>query len=272
VLIVRSRFVCATSEGTSSPVLLTSYRRDRGSSELYDNATIWETVRATSAASTFFDPISIGPRKQGFVDGATGANNPIRQLWIDAREIWKSERLEDNIGCIVSIGTGVPSVKKFGKDAIDVFNTLKRIAVETEKAAREFHQEHTDLDDSDRYFRFNVPDRLTDIGLEEISEISTIVDATQYYLEGEVVYKLLRKCAKALGVRKCKSDFTWHSPSLLTFKSELFSSSFGLTFPSILALKAITRVAQLSPDDPVRFLTLAKTEEWQLEQGSTPES
>ena len=205
---MRSRFVCATSEGTSAPVLLTSYRRDRGSSELYDHATIWETARATSAASTFFDPIAIGPKKQGFVDGATGANNPIRQLWREAREIWQSERLEDNIGCIVSIGTGVPSVKKFGKDAIDVFNTLKRIALETETTAREFHQEHTDLDDSDCYFRFNVPDGLAEIGLEEVSEMSTIIDATQYYLEGEVVYKSLRKCAKALGIRECMTDFT----------------------------------------------------------------
>jgi hypothetical protein len=188
-------------------VLLTSYRRDRGSSELYDKAKIWETARATSAASTFFDPIAIGPKKQGFVDGATGANNPIRQLWREAQEIWSSERLEDNIGCVVSIGTGVPSVKKFGKDAVDIFNTLKRIALETETTAREFHQEHTDLDDSDRYFRFNVPDGLAEIGLEEISEISMIVDTTQYYLEGEVVYKLLKKCARALSQRECMAEF-----------------------------------------------------------------
>ena len=201
------RFICATSEGTGTIVPLRSYPSERGSSELYNTTKIWEAGRATSAASTFFDSITIGPSKQRFFDGATGANNPIRELWKEAKDVWSSGPLESNIGCIVSIGTGVPSMKKFGKDLLEVFQTLKRIATETEVTARGFHQEHTDLDDTDRYFRFNVPDGLAEIGLEEVSESSTIVDATQYYLANELIHKQVKTCAKALGEREGLFDF-----------------------------------------------------------------
>ncbi|OCL01567.1 FabD/lysophospholipase-like protein [Glonium stellatum] len=201
-------FVCATSDGTSTIVPLRSYSSARGSSELYNTTKIWEAGRATSAASTFFDPISIGPSKQRFFDGATGANNPIRELWKEAKDVWSSAPLENNIGCIVSIGAGVPSMKKFGKDGLEIFQTLKRIATETEATARDFHQEHTDLDDTERYFRFNVPDGLAEVGLEEISESNTIVDGTQYYLAGELAHKQVKKCIKALGEREGLFDYT----------------------------------------------------------------
>ena len=40
----------------------------------------WEACRATSAASSFFDPIAIGRYKEEFGDGATGANNPVLEV------------------------------------------------------------------------------------------------------------------------------------------------------------------------------------------------
>lgn len=91
---------------------------------------IWEAARATSAASSFFDPIAIGLENRLFTDGGTGANNPIRQLWTEAKEIWSTEPLEENIRCIISIGTGVPSFKKFGKGIIDLGKSLLRIATD----------------------------------------------------------------------------------------------------------------------------------------------
>ncbi|KAK2793669.1 hypothetical protein FQN51_001181 [Onygenales sp. PD_10] len=190
-------FVCTTSGGTSAIVPLRSYPSDRGSSELYKCTKIWEAARATSAASSFFDPITIGPNSQCFVDGATGANNPVRQLWREANDVWSTGSLEDKIGCIVSIGTGVPSIKKFGKDGLDIFHTLKRLATETEATARDFLQEHSELDDSNRYFRFNVPDGLSEIGLEEIAESTAIVEATHYYLANEIIQKQIKACITA---------------------------------------------------------------------------
>jgi hypothetical protein len=48
---------------------------------------ICEAARATSAASTLFDPIAIGPRGETFVDGALGFNNPIRLLDRESRDL-----------------------------------------------------------------------------------------------------------------------------------------------------------------------------------------
>jgi hypothetical protein len=201
------RFVCATSNRTGTIVPLRSYSNKRGSSELYDTTKIWEAGRATLAASTFFDFIAIGPSKQRFFDQSNGANNPVRQLWNEARDVWSSTSFESNIGCIVSIGTGVPSLKNLGKDGPEIFQMLKHIATETEATARDFHQEHTALDDSDRYFRFNAPDGIANVGLGEVLESSTIVDGTQCYLANELVYEQVKTCAKALGEREGLFDF-----------------------------------------------------------------
>lgn len=54
---------------------------------LLNIAKTWEAARATSAASSFFNSIYIGD--EGFVDDASGANNPIDEVWSEARDIWR---------------------------------------------------------------------------------------------------------------------------------------------------------------------------------------
>ena len=96
-------------------VNLTSYRNPRHLNDLTKTTTIWQAARATSAASGLFEPIEIGPNKEEFVDGASGANNPVRELWTEASDIWKDlGPLSKTIKCLVSIGTGVPAVKPYG--------------------------------------------------------------------------------------------------------------------------------------------------------------
>ncbi|KAL9607110.1 MAG: hypothetical protein Q9167_007945 [Letrouitia subvulpina] len=71
-------FVCATSKETSDTVRLTSYRSPRGRERLIRVTKIWEAGRATSAASSFFDPITIGdfgtgmPSLKPFTDDLVG--------------------------------------------------------------------------------------------------------------------------------------------------------------------------------------------------------
>lgn len=79
----KTRFVCATSKQTNDAVCLTSYRTPR-SIDLLNTAKVWQACRATSAATTFFDPIAIGIPPEEFVDGALGMNNPIFALWNQA--------------------------------------------------------------------------------------------------------------------------------------------------------------------------------------------
>jgi hypothetical protein len=128
--------VCATSKETSETVCLTSYRTPRGNSDLLDSVTIWEACRATSAATSFFDPIAVGRYGEEFVDGATGANNPVREVWDQAQLAWGPEPLEGKVKCLVSIGTGVLSLKPFKDDVLHIGKTLVAIATETERTAR----------------------------------------------------------------------------------------------------------------------------------------
>jgi hypothetical protein len=138
--------VCVTSKQTSETVCLTSYKSPRGSSDLLNSVKIWEACRATSAASSFFDPIAVGQYKEEFVDGGTGANNPVWEVWNQAQLMWGPEPIEGRIKCLVSIGTGVPSLKQFQDDVFHIGETLVAIATETEQTAERFQRDKSHLD------------------------------------------------------------------------------------------------------------------------------
>ncbi len=142
-----------------------------------------------------------------FVDGAIGANNPVQELWNEAKDMWNPEPLDSNLKCIVSIGTGVPSVEPFRTGLLEIGNTLVRISTETERTAETFQRAHSDLDDSNRYFRFNVRNGLEKIGLEDSSKKDTIVAVTQRYVESQDTFKLMRQCAANLAERESASIF-----------------------------------------------------------------
>jgi predicted acylesterase/phospholipase RssA len=202
LLIFRS-FVCATSKETSETVCLTSYRTLRGNNDLLNSVSIWEACRATSAATSFFDPIAVGKFGEEFVDGATGANNPVRELWDQAQLAWGPEPLEDRIKCLVSIGTGMPSLKPFKDDALHIQKTLAAIATETEQTAERFRRERTSLDNTGRYHRFNVHHGLENIGLEEAKKVKEMVAATRKYITSQEVYKQMQSCATNIAYGEC---------------------------------------------------------------------
>ncbi|PQE09025.1 Kinesin light chain protein [Rutstroemia sp. NJR-2017a BBW] len=188
-------FVCATSKETSETVCLTSYPSPRGRSDLLNSIKIWEACRATSAASSFFDPIAVGRYGEGFVDGATGANNPVWEVWNQAQLLWGPQPLEGKIKCLVSIGTGVPSLKPFRDDVFHIGKTLVAIATETGQTAERFRRDKTHLDDSGRYYRFNVDRGLEEVGLEESKKRKEIAAATGRYIGSQGVFKQMQACA-----------------------------------------------------------------------------
>jgi predicted acylesterase/phospholipase RssA len=163
---------------------------------------IWEACLATSAASSFFDPIAIGRYEEEFVDGATGANNPVWELWNQAQLIWGPEPLESRIKCLVSIGTGVPSIKPFKDDVLHIGKTLIAIATETEQTAQRFRRDKTHLDDTGRYYRFNVASGLESIGLEESKKRKEIAAATRRYVGSQEVLKQMQTCAEKMARRE----------------------------------------------------------------------
>lgn len=169
-------------------------RLEEANSDLFDAATIWETARATSAASTFFKPIAIGNPPQSFVDGALGWNNPIEVLWEEARDLWRPAQgsFEDVVECVISIGTGVPSDGQVGKSLFEVIDTLEKISTQTEITANRFRSNHERLVSENRLFRFNL-DGLGSIGLHEAKKAGEIANATGRYGNRPEVKEMFRK-------------------------------------------------------------------------------
>ncbi|KAL2142230.1 hypothetical protein VTI28DRAFT_1428 [Corynascus sepedonium] len=196
-------FVCAVSKETGDIVCLTSYRSPRSDNlDLLNHTKIWQACRATSAATTFFDPIAIGPFGEEFVDGALGANNPVRLLWNQAHDVWGEQLRGGSLQCIVSIGTGVPALTPVRDDVFGIWATLRALATETEKTAEQFRREKSDLDDEGRYYRFNVDHGLEEIGLEEFKKKKEIAAATRRYVESQAVFKQIQACVNVIARRE----------------------------------------------------------------------
>ncbi|EHK17998.1 uncharacterized protein TRIVIDRAFT_67213 [Trichoderma virens Gv29-8] len=149
--------------------------------------------RATSAAATFFDPITIG--LQEYVDGANGYNNPVELVLEEVRRIWKDAA--PRVQCLVSIGTGIPNPKDFGDNLKEVFGTLKAISIEIEKNGATLLKNSTSFGIGGRYFRFNISKGLNGIGLDECDQksLGQITAASEAYLEDERV----RECEVEFG-------------------------------------------------------------------------
>jgi hypothetical protein len=175
--------------------MLRSYRSRRGKEV---QCKIWEACRATAAASSFFEPIRIGFFNEEFVDGAVGFNNPINEVLAEARDLWSSDTLQDNLQCVISIGTGQPPLLSFGSAFSEVSKTLSRVATETEKTAEAFFRAHAHLHRDARYFRFNVLRGLENVGMEEHSKFNILAAATRNYIASQSVHVQLDVCAAAL--------------------------------------------------------------------------
>jgi patatin-like phospholipase/acyl hydrolase len=92
-------FVVAVPTDTGGvPVRLRTYdtATDRATPAL-----IWEAARATSAALTYFAPITIDHVQ--YCDGGFGWSNPTEIAIAEAHNIWPNRP----IGCLLSIGTGI---------------------------------------------------------------------------------------------------------------------------------------------------------------------
>ncbi|KAL4887777.1 acyl transferase/acyl hydrolase/lysophospholipase [Aspergillus ambiguus] len=162
-------FVTATrKEIATSTVRFRSYDSKRQAIPV--SATICQAARATSAATTFFEPATVGDSQQQYADGGLGANNPIHEVWAEAKDIWSPNRdnLAELVKCCVSIGTGHQKTTPiFDGPYKFMTETLAAIATQTEKTAEQFHRQWSEMFKANRCFRFNVHQGLQEVGLEE---------------------------------------------------------------------------------------------------------
>ncbi|KAI0167357.1 acyl transferase/acyl hydrolase/lysophospholipase [Pestalotiopsis sp. NC0098] len=155
----------------TSPTLFTTY----DTAPAYNDCTIWQIARATSAATTFFKPIQLGRDKIDFVDAGFGYNNPCEVLIEEAkRQFPGREHLQ-----ILSIGTGLGNIVSIKDSRLSILKALKKMATTSTKVA-------TRLDDryggGSNYYRFNVERGLEDITLADWQKTSQISSHTSNYL------------------------------------------------------------------------------------------
>jgi hypothetical protein len=160
-----------------SPFLFRTYP---GRERMQEECKIWEAIRATCAAPSFFDPIIIGD--EAFVDGGFGCNNPVNVVYEEAMMQWPGQE----IGYILSLGTGTPRVlslhdptlldTRFPKGFVQ---TLERTATECETAHQDMLHKRELMG---KYFRFNVQKGLEGVSLMEWQKLEETALRTEEYV------------------------------------------------------------------------------------------
>ncbi|OJJ80607.1 uncharacterized protein ASPGLDRAFT_134498, partial [Aspergillus glaucus CBS 516.65] len=166
-------------------------------------ATIIEATHATSAATSFFDPVCVGARK--FANGALGANNPIDEVEGEASDIWCGEigDLKPLVKYFISIETGSPGEKAIEDNMLKFLSkTMVDLTTQTEQTEKRFIAKWRQHDDKKRYFRFNVDRGLQDVGLSEYQEQGLIEAATEGYLSHQAFKFQVRDCIHNLSSKQ----------------------------------------------------------------------
>jgi len=213
-------FVVATKQfapkGTAT--IFRSY--DCGIEYSADVCRIWEAARATSAAPTFFEPITIVHPKppSSYVDGGLKHNNPSEIAIAEAEKIWPHVKRF----VLVSIGTGkqglgtipkvvrtkskVPvlgSLFKRAKSGLEALAAIGKLGVELSTASEEVHNRtYKTANGQDEYkrfpyFRFDVPN-VDRIELQEWQKIEDLGGITASYTESNEVSMEIGRCVGVL--------------------------------------------------------------------------
>lgn len=167
--------LAATKQDLSArPTLFRTY----DSSSEFRDCSICEVAMATSAATTFFKSVKMGPNGIDFVDAALGYNNPSEVLIQEAHRLFP--RNQDL--CLLSIGTGLGGTVSIRDTRTSILRMLKRIGTESNKVADRLQDKY---DGTDQYFRFNVDRGLEDVTLADWRMDSDISAYTHNYLKGK---------------------------------------------------------------------------------------
>lgn len=198
--------------------------RLRSYSSRMDSATkdvkVWEAAMATTASPGEFTQIKIGPMSVPYVSAGLGFSNPAKEALDEADRIWQVS----NIGCMVSIGTGVmpPARLESYWESMSFLNflSLENIARGPEllatffRAATDCERVHEEMSRDARllnlkYFRFNVEHGLQDVGRNDASKVDKIKSATTIYLDRREVRNSLVFCASQLLNEYVSSSLTF---------------------------------------------------------------
>jgi Patatin-like phospholipase len=175
------------------------------------SARIWEAAHATSAAPAFFKPITINGVT--YSDGGPGWNNPTMEAIFEAHKIWPNRP----IGCLLSVGTGLEKAIQLidnGSSKSEISYLLRlltsndsfqsdiaKYCVDSLMSCEKMHRDvssHPHIIPHMNYFRFNVPQGMSEIGLAEWKKSEDIIALTETYMEHEEIIRWKVKIADRL--------------------------------------------------------------------------
>ncbi|KZL79415.1 ankyrin repeat protein, partial [Colletotrichum incanum] len=183
-------FVTTVQTDDHQLLLLRSYENKQEVDKHSKQFQLWEALRATSAATTYFKEYRRG--NAGYLDGALKSNNPIFQVHHEARDLWP-----DREAFLVSIGTGTkPSVPLRG-NLIHIARTLTKLVTETEETWSRFKGTHKDMLEDSLLFRYSVPE-LGGVDLGNYKLMGMVRHNTERHLKEASTEKYVMACAEKM--------------------------------------------------------------------------
>ncbi|KAJ0287931.1 hypothetical protein Brms1b_004065 [Colletotrichum noveboracense] len=151
---------------------------------------MWEALRATSAASTYFKEYRRG--NEGYVDGAFKSNNPIFEVHHEATDLWPGRDM-----FLVSIGTGTKPSTPLGGHVVKLVRSMTKLATATEGSWIRFHRTHKQLAEDHRLFRFSAPG-IGEVDLGNYKMIGNVAMRTETYLRDTTTARDIAQCSKEM--------------------------------------------------------------------------
>ncbi|KAI1093674.1 acyl transferase/acyl hydrolase/lysophospholipase [Rostrohypoxylon terebratum] len=153
----------------------------------YRDIRIWEAARATTAAPSYFPPMSIvrGNETRTFIDGAMGCNNPSFELVHEAIALYGPRRV---LGCLISLGTGSSGPLTIGtrkglRGFRDLLTNIKRLATDSESVHRGLQSQMRPV--LNTYFRFQLPNGTENIKLHHYEKLDELSKLTEAYIKNK---------------------------------------------------------------------------------------
>ncbi|KAL0930568.1 ankyrin repeat protein [Colletotrichum truncatum] len=249
-------FVTTVRAEDNELLLLRSYVNKQQLDTHSSSFEMWEALRATSAASTYFKEYRRG--NEGYVDGAFKSNNPIFEVHNEAADLWPGRDV-----FLISIGTGTKPNEPLGGHVVKLARSMTRLVTATEGTWIRFHRTHKHLAEDSRLFRFSAPG----IG---------VVDLGNYKMMGDVAMKTgtyLRDTTTARDVSACSKE-------MLEIQTKEYTTVHKLSKNEMDCLKLLSAAGgsyeshRLSIENPVKgtcqwFLEHKKFTKWLKESSSS---